>query len=70
MLMVPVASSNLLSVGYEPMTAEMRVEFRNGSIYSYSRVPSAVHAGLMSAGSHGEFFWDYVRDRYPYRRVA
>jgi hypothetical protein len=69
MFMVPVASSNLAAVGYEPMTAELRVAFLNGGLYSYSRVPSALYAGLVNADSHGEYFHDYIRDRYPYRRI-
>lgn len=51
MQMVPVASSNLSSVGYENGTLYIR--FHNGSLYAYDGVPSHIHRELMAAASHG-----------------
>lgn len=67
---IPVISSNLRSVGYDPVTSTLEVEFHTGSVYEYRRVPAQVHDGLMRAGSKGEYFHDNIRDRYPTRRVA
>lgn len=59
---VPVASSDLVSVGYDTTTGTLEIEFRNGAVYEYLRVPGCVHAGLMSAASHGRFFNQQIRN--------
>jgi hypothetical protein len=66
--LVPVVSSNLAAVGYDPAVGEMHIEFRSGRIYSY-RVPYSVYEALMSAGSKGRYFSYYIRWRYRGRRI-
>jgi hypothetical protein len=43
----PVASSNVASIGYEPATTTLEIEFKDGSVYQYFDVPAAVHADLL-----------------------
>jgi len=50
-----VSSSNVASVGYDPDTQTLEVEFNSGSIYEYYNVPKDVHEGLMNAPSHGQY---------------
>lgn len=65
-----VSSSNLASVGYDPATKTLEVEFLNGSIYQYFNVPEAVYRGLMAAASHGSYFDANVKKAgYRYHRV-
>jgi hypothetical protein len=66
---IPVTSSNLASVGFDPFTNLLEIEFRSGRIYQYYHVPVSVHAGLMAADSHGTYFARYIRDRYRFRRI-
>lgn len=66
---VPVSSSNLVSVGYDPDSRILEIEFRQGAVYQYSNVPASVHSGLMNAASHGTYFHDHIRDRYPTTRI-
>lgn len=68
MLMKPVVSSNLVSVGYEPQTQTLRVQFHNGT-YDYYDVPERVHRELMSAASHGEYHAAHIKNVYRYRRI-
>ena len=68
MRMIPVASSNLSSVGYENNT--LYVSFHNGSLYAYFGVPESVYRGLLSAPSHGHYLAVYVKDKYPYKRIG
>ncbi len=69
-----VGSSNVLAVGYEPWTREMRIAFWNKygppSLYSYPNIPAAVHAGLMSAGSKGSYVQYVIRRQYPGYRIG
>lgn len=68
MRMVPVSSSNLNAVGYDPESQTLRIEFHNGT-YDYFNVPSSIHSGLMSAPSKGQYHHQYIKDRYNYRRL-
>ena len=67
---VPVSSSNLASVGYDPELRILEVEFLNRSVYQYLNVPGYVYSGLMSASSHGSYLDSHVKKAgYSYRRV-
>jgi hypothetical protein len=65
-----VQSSNLDSVGYDPVTGTLEVAFLNGTVYQYFNVPSYIYNGLMTAPSHGHYLDVYVKKAgYRYRRV-
>ncbi len=66
---IPVRSSNLHSVGYDPFSGTLEIAFRNGRIYEYFNVPAGIYEGLMRAGSHGKFFALFIRPAYPFRRL-
>ena len=66
---VPVESSSLMSVGYDPDSATLEVEF-HGGIYQYFGVSPEVHEGLMSAGSKGSYFNQFIRNGYPCSKVS
>ena len=68
--MVPVSSSNLAAVGYDPPTETLRVEFLNGSLYEYKAVPQGVYDELMAAPSHGSYFNRFIRNSYAYERIG
>lgn len=70
MIRQPVSSSNLESVGYDPDSAVLEIEFRDGSIYQYSGVPQHVHTALMTAASLGSFLHKHIKGKYPYRKVS
>ena len=37
MMRIPVASSNVATVGYDEATNTLEVEFKDGSVYQYPR---------------------------------
>lgn len=66
----PVASSNLASVGYDPNSQTLEIEFHSGSVYQYSGVPQSIYQGLMSAASKGSYFDSFIKKAgYPYRQI-
>jgi hypothetical protein len=65
----PVISSNVSSVGYDENDSTLEVQFRDGSVYQYFKVPSQIYTGLINAASVGGFLNDHIKDVYPYRRV-
>jgi hypothetical protein len=70
MLRTQVSSSNLASVGYDPATLILEIEFLSGRIYHYYGVPETVYQGLMEAESHGKYFNQFVKNGgYSYERV-
>lgn len=55
-----VTSRNITSIGYDPTTCVLEVEFKTG-IYQYYNVPADIFESLMQAPSKGSFFDQYVR---------
>ncbi len=70
MLRDPVSSSNIASIGYDPASETLEIEFTNGSIYQYFNVNSGLYDQLMAAPSKGQFLNTYIRNAYPYSRVG
>jgi hypothetical protein len=64
-----VSSSSVASVGYDPKTETLELEFHSGSVYEYSEVPPEVFRGLMEAPSKGRYFANEIRGQYPSTRV-
>jgi hypothetical protein len=59
-----VSSSNLASVGYEPSSETLEVEFNTGRIYQYYNVPQFMYDRLMEAGSIGTFLNKEIKGAY------
>lgn len=66
---IPVDSSSLRAVGYDPASQTLEVEFTSGQVYQYFAVPETVYRGLLGAESKGRFFLAEVRDHYATQRV-
>lgn len=65
-----VISSNLASVGYDPDSETLEIEFLNGGLYQYFNVPERIYDGLMAASSHGTYFAQYIKKGgYRYRKL-
>lgn len=61
---VPVASSNLKSVGYDADSETLEIEFHSSGVYQYFGVPQYVYDGLMNASSKGRYFHQNIRNNY------
>ena len=70
MNLIPVRSSNLRAVAYEPWSRALVIAFHSGGMYQYDRVPPAEYAGLLRASSHGKYFHARIKDSYPWRKVS
>jgi hypothetical protein len=65
-----VASSNIRSIGYDPQTQTLEVEFLNGTVYQYFGVPQNIYDQMMREQSKGRFLNTYIRNQYAYSRVG
>lgn len=69
MKMVPVSSSNLVSVGYDESSMILRIQFNSG-VYDYFGVPKSIFEGLLSASSKGKYHHAYIKNSFRYSRVG
>lgn len=61
----PVSSSNIASIGYDPDSETLEIEFLNTGIYQYYNVPSFMYERLMEADSAGKFFNAEIKTAFP-----
>lgn len=66
---VPVKSGNVASVGYDPDTNTLEVEFLNGGVYTYHGVDADKHAALMKADSVGGFLNANVKGTHKFSKA-
>ena len=63
--LVPVESSMIQAVGYDPKTHILEVVFNSGQTYCYEDVPPEVHQELMAAESKGRYMRAAIIGMYP-----
>ena len=66
--MAQVESEAIAEIDYDTTRSTLFVRFAHGSWYRYFAVPKHVHEAFVAAESHGRFFHEHIRDRYPYRK--
>ena len=66
---IPVTSSNLRAVGYDPNSQTLEIEFNAGTVYQYANVPPGEHEGLMNADSKGTYLNANIKGRYSYTKL-
>lgn len=69
MIRKPVSSSNISSIGYDPESRSLEIEFHSGGVYQYFNVPESVYNALMSASSHGSYFHHHIKDQYRWTKI-
>jgi hypothetical protein len=62
--MIPITSSLIAGVGYDPETEELHVEFQKGDTYVYRGVTQPVYDAMMESLSVGQFFLRNVKGQY------
>jgi len=50
-----VTSSDIYSIGYDPIAKILEIEFVRKDIYQYINVPQTIFDQIMAASSHGKF---------------
>lgn len=67
--MIPVTSSMINSIGYDPETETLRVQFHKSGTYELAGVPQAEFDLLVNSASVGKTYGDFFRDRYDTRKL-
>ncbi|MCP3027740.1 KTSC domain-containing protein [Halobacillus sp. A5] len=68
MNMIPVKSSHLKAVAYNPETCKLVIRFKN-SLYEYSGVPDFVYEELLSAESIDRYHHYSIQYSYPSKQI-
>lgn len=68
--MIPVSSSNVMSVGYDDGNQALHVQFKGNRCYVYSGVPKVKFDELVCATSIGSYLNQNIKNVYPAARVA
>jgi lysyl-tRNA synthetase class 2 len=66
---MPVDSTSVKSVGYEPASRVLEVEFQGGRVYRYFDVPPRRYRAFLDAESAGRFLNTEIKGVYPYAQV-
>lgn len=66
--MIPVKSSLIEAIDYDPDTLKLTVEFKKGEKYVYSGVSEQIWDDFRSAPSVGRFFMDNIKGNHPFER--
>ncbi len=69
-VMIPVVSSNVESIGYDESTQTLRVRFLTGTTYDYKNVLSMEFEQLKNAQSVGSYLNRNIKGNYAYERVG
>jgi hypothetical protein len=65
MILYPVESTMLASVGYDAKMEALVVLFNTGRAYIYRKVPFQVYMELISAESKGKYMHEKIIGTYP-----
>lgn len=66
-----VDSSMIASIGYDPSSGTVEVEFKsNGQIWQYYDVPESTYNGVRASGSVGKAFNSEIKNQFNAARVG
>lgn len=67
---VPLPSTTLASVRYDPDRRRLELIFRSGERYLFLQVPPHCYQQLINAESKGAYFNRHIRNRFPYQHLS
>jgi hypothetical protein len=69
MTRIKVSSPALLSVGYEPDSELLELEFPGKRVFEYQKVQPVIYMGLMHTDAKEVYFNKHIRDKFQYSLV-
>ncbi len=61
---IPVESSQIRSIGYDPATETLEVEFKGREVWQYYHFPEEMWREFEASPSKGKYFAQYIRGRF------
>ena len=69
MTRIPVISSNVAAVGYDPLSKVLEVQFHSGATYQYFEVPDPLYRAFMRAPSLGKYLHEHIKHQFRFLKV-
>lgn len=66
---VNLDSATLVNASYDHALAQLQLQFRDGTRYTYFGVSPELFHDLLCATSKGGFFNRYIRTHFPYAKL-
>ena len=66
----PIASSNIISIGYDENRQTLEVEFTGGAVFQYFDVPEETYVGIVSSASVGHYFHHNIKSKHSYIKLS
>ena len=66
---IEVKSSMIKGVGYDATNERLEVEFSNGNVYQYEKVPMKIYSEFIGAKSLGRSFGELIRGKFDHAKV-
>jgi len=66
---ISVVSSNIKSIGYDPQSQILEIEFSDGGVYDYHGVLPATYQDFLKSESYGKFFHTNIKKNFEFKRV-
>ena len=57
------------SVGYDPKSKTLEIEFSEKDIYEYYTVPNNIYNNFMKASSLGKYFHKHIKNKYRFKQI-
>ena len=70
MLRSPVNSSVFKSVGHDPKTSTLEIEFKEGGVHQYSGVDTRKYKMFVQSKSLGGFFHSHIKTVHSTKKVG
>jgi len=64
-----VTSSNIKSIGYDPSSSTLEIEFLSGDLYQYHEVPQSKSDAIMRADSHGKYLNSDIKPHHRFTQI-
>ena len=66
---IPVSSSEIVDIGYDPSSMTLEIGFKQEAVYQYFDVPESIYQGFLRADSKGRFFHANIKNHYRYTKL-
>ena len=70
MTLTNLTSTTLTAAFYDSSQKTLQLDFRDGSLYIYSRVTMNLFREFIAATAKGHFFNEHIRGRLPFIKAA
>lgn len=65
-----IESSMIKSIGYDPNSSTLEIEFNSGAVWQYFEFPESLWYDFESTESKGKFFHREIKNQYSESRVG